>query len=164
MESAAPFFDALKCRIKNARRLAIVGIGDELIPSDRLGMYAARDLEQRHLPGVKVFCAGTVPESITGPLRRYQPGHVLFLDAADMGARPGTLAVIEPERIQASLISTHVLPLSVVMDYVEREIGTGVTLIGIQPDLLRADKDLSDEDLAYLGQNLLLVLQILRDR
>ena len=159
-----PLSDTLQPRIKNARRLAIVGIGDELIPPDRLGMYAARRIGERQLPGVSVFLAGTVPESITGSLRRYQPGHVLFLDAADMGAKPGTIAVIEPERIQVSLISTHVLPLSVVMDYVEREIGAGVTLLGIQPDLTGADKDLSDDDLEYLERNLLSLSQILRDR
>ncbi|MGB9176850.1 MAG: hydrogenase maturation protease [Methanoregula sp.] len=159
-----PFCDALQRRIKNARRLAIVGIGDEFIPSDRLGMYIAREIEQQHLSGVEVFLAGTVPESVTGPLRRYQPGHVLFLDAADTGARPGTIAVIEPERIHASLISTHILPLSVVMDYVERESGAGVTLLGIQPDLTGADKDLSEKDMAYLDRNLRRLSQIIRDR
>jgi hydrogenase 3 maturation protease len=164
MENAAPLSDTLQRRIKDTRRLAIVGIGDELIPSDRLGMFAAQEIGEQQIPGVRIFFAGTVPESITGPLRRYQPGHVLFLDAADMGARPGTIAIIEPERIQASLISTHVLPLSVVMDYIERETGTGVTLLGIQPDLTGPEKGLSAEDLAYLGQNLLLLSQILRDR
>jgi hydrogenase 3 maturation protease len=164
MENAAPLSDTLQRRIKDTRRLAIVGIGDELIPSDRLGMFAAQEIGEQQIPGVRIFFAGTVPESITGPLRRYQPGHVLFLDAADMGARPGTIAVIGPERVQASLISTHVLPLSVVMDYIERETGAGVTLLGLQPDLTGTDKDLSAEDLAYLGRNLLRVSQILRDR
>jgi hydrogenase 3 maturation protease len=164
MENADPLSGTVRRRIKNTRRLAIVGIGDELSPPDRLGMYAARQIGKQHLPGVIVFLAGTVPESVTGPLRRYRPGHVLFLDAADMGARPGSLAVIESEQIHASLLSTHVLPLSVVMDYVEREFGTGVTLLGIQPDLTGADKDLSDDDLAYLGRNLRLLSQILRDR
>jgi hydrogenase 3 maturation protease len=159
-----PVIDTLQSRIKNTPRLAIIGIGDELMPPDRLGMFAARELEHHHLFGVKVFFAGTVPESITGPLRRYQPRHVLFLDAADVGARPGTIAVIEPERIPASLVSTHVLPLSVVMDYIERETGAGVTLLGIQPDLTGPDKDLSPEDLVYLGQNLLELSQIIRDR
>jgi len=162
MENTPPLSDTLPGRIKNTSRLAIVGIGDELIPPDRLGMFAAREIEQQHLPGVKVFLAGTVPESSTGPLRRYQPEHVVFLDAADMGAQPGTIAVIEPEGIRADLISTHVLPLTVVMDYVERESGTGVTLLGIQPDLREPDKDLSDEDRVYLSQNLQVLFRILR--
>ena len=71
---------------------------------------------------------------------------MLFLDAAEMGERPGTIAAIDPGRIQASLLSTHVLPLSVVMDYVEREIGTEVTLLGIQPESTHPEKDLSGED------------------
>jgi hydrogenase 3 maturation protease len=164
METRDPFAGILKHRIKGARTLAIVGIGDELIPPDRLGMVAAREIGEQQVPGVRIFFAGTVPESITGPLRRYQPGHVLFLDAADMGARPGTIAVIEPDRIQANLVSTHVLPLSVVMDYIGRETGAGVTLLGIQPDLTGPEKDLSAEDLAYLGTNLQGLSQILRDR
>lgn len=164
MQDNDPGFDTLRRRIKNTRQLAIVGIGDDLIPHDRFGIFAARYLEKQNLPGARVFFAGTVPESITGPLLRYQPGQVLFLDAADMGARPGTIAVIEPGRIQASLITTHVLPLTVVMDYVKQESGAGVTLLGIQPDLTGSEIDLADMDLAYLGQNLLVLSQIIRDR
>ena len=70
----------------------------------------------------------------------------------------------KPELIQASLISTHALPLSVVMDYIEQQIGTGVTLLGIQPNLTSPDKNLSYEDLAYLNRNLQSLSQILRDR
>jgi Ni,Fe-hydrogenase maturation factor len=81
-----------------------------------------------------------------------------------MGVRPGTIALIEADRIRASLLSTHVLPLSVVMDYVERESGTETTLLGIQPDLTRPDKDLSGLDLEFLRQNLRLLAQILRNR
>ncbi len=159
-----PFAEILQRRIQNAGTLAVVGIGDELIPPDRLGMFVAREIEQHHLPGVSVFLAGTVPESITGPLRRERPDHVLFVDAADMGARPGTIAVIDPASVPARLFSTHVLPLPVVMDYIEQESGAGVTLLGIQPDLTQSDSDLSGEDLVYLDRNLRLVVAILRER
>ena len=50
------------------------------------------------------------------------------------------------------------------MDYIEQEIGTGVTLLGIQPDLTGTDKDLSYEDMAYLNRNLQSLSQIFRDR
>jgi hydrogenase 3 maturation protease len=164
MQNTDLVFAALRQRIQNAKRLALVGIGDECTPPDRLGMFAAQEMKKENLPGVEVFLAGTVPESITGPLRRYRPDHVLFLDAADIGARPGIIAVIEPEHIPATLVSTHVLPLSVVMEYVERETGAGVTLLGIQPDLSGADRDLTDQDLAYLDRNLRLLFQVIRDR
>jgi len=164
MQDTDPAFATLRDRITNTHRLAIVGIGDECTPPDRPGMHAAREMKKENLPDVEVFLAGTVPESITGPLRRYRPDHVLFLDAADMGARPGIIAVIEPQHIPATLVSTHVLPLSVVMEYVERETGAGVTLLGIQPDLSGADRDLTDQDLAYLDRNLRLLFQVIRDR
>ncbi|MDD1690061.1 MAG: hydrogenase 3 maturation endopeptidase HyCI [Methanoregula sp.] len=164
MEKAAPFSDTLQHRIKNARRLAVVGIGDELIPADLLGISAARMIEQQHLPGIQVFFAGTVPESITGPIRRYRPEHVLFLDAAEMGEPPGTIAVIAPGQVQASLLSTHALPLTVVMEYVERETGAGVTLLGIQPGHRNPENDLSDEDQAYLDRNLRQLFTILEKR
>ena len=163
MAIADPPLRALQERLKGSRRVAVVGIGDELIPPDRPGMFAARELDRHGIPGVKLFLAGTVPESITGPLRRFQPRHVLFLDAADMGARPGTIAVIDPEQIQASLVSTHVLPLSVVMEYVRQETGAGVTLLGIQPDP-GPDNDLSEADRDFLKRNLEMLLQVLRDR
>ncbi|MFA5266961.1 MAG: hydrogenase maturation protease [Methanoregula sp.] len=164
MENADLLFGSLEGRIKNTGRLAIVGIGDELNPPDRLGMFTAQVIGEQKIPGVEVFFAGTVPESITGPLRRYRPDHVLFLDSADMDVRPGAIALIEPEQIHASPLSTHVLPLSVVMEYVGRETGAGITLLGIQPDLSGTDKDLLDEDLANLDRNLRLLSRILRDR
>lgn len=159
-----PLSETLQRRITNASRLAVVGIGDELIPPDRPGMWAAREIDKEHLPGVEVFLAGTVPESVTGPLRRFRPEHVIFLDAADMEARPGTIALIEPEEVRASLVSTHVLPLTVVMDYVQRETGAGVTLLGIQPDLGGPDRNLAGRDLEYLQGNLRQILAVLRDR
>lgn len=164
MPTADPLRETLQRRIKDARRLAIVGIGDELNPPDRLGMYAAQVMGDHRIPGVEVFFAGTVPESITGPLRRYRPDHVLFLDSADMGAQPGTIALIEPHQVHASLLSTHVLPLSLVMEYVGREIKTGVTLLGIQPDLSGTDRDLPDEGRVRLDRNLRVLSCILRDR
>jgi hydrogenase 3 maturation protease len=164
MQHTGPFSEILRHRLEGKPALAIVGIGEELIPPDRPGMYVARELEKEDLPGVRVFCAGTVPESITGPLRRYRPGHVLLIDAADTGARPGTFAVIGPDRIPATLLSTHVLPLPVVMDFIRRDLGVDVTLLGIQPDLARSENGMSANDKAFLDNNLRLLAQVIRDR
>jgi hydrogenase 3 maturation protease len=154
----------LQHRIQNARRIAIIGIGDELLPFDCLGMFAARELEKLHLPDVNVFFAGTIPESITAPLRRFQPDHVILIDAADMGVRPGTISVLKPGRIQANLVSTHVLPLSVVIKFIAQDSKTRVTLLGIQPDISNSKKRLSESDREFLNQNLLVLSAFFRDR
>ena len=128
------FEERLAERLRGARRIAVVGIGDELNPHDRLGMLAARDIDGLGLPCIKVFLAATVPESVTGPIRRHKPDHILLLDAADMGARAGTVAVVRPQDIGARLFSTHALPLTVVMKFLEADAKAPVTLIGLQPD------------------------------
>jgi len=161
MENAVPVFAALKKRLEATRRLAVVGIGDELSPSDRLGMTAAREIERQKIPGVQVFLAGTVPENVTSTLRRYGPDHVLFLDAAEMGERPGTLAIIAPGQVRARFFSTHSLPLPVVMEYIEREIGAPVTLLGIQPGNDRKNT-LDGDTLPHIDNNLGLLSAFLK--
>lgn len=131
----------LRQRLGGAHRVAVVGIGDRLLPFDRLGMLAAEAIEDLRLPGVRVFLAGTVPESMTGPIRRFEPEHVLFIDAAEMGAPPGTVSIVEPEGIHATLFSSHVLPLSLVMEFLEKDAHTRVTLIGIEPDTHSRDSE-----------------------
>lgn len=122
-------------RLEGARRVAFVGIGDELQPRDRLGMLAAREIGALRLKDVRVFLAGPVPESFTAPIRRFRPDHVVLLDAADMGLRPGAVDVIDASRVRGTRLSTHALPLSVVIEYLETTAKVPVTLVGIQPDL-----------------------------
>jgi len=159
-----PAFPDLRRRLGGTHRIAVVGIGDELSPSDRLGMTAAREIERQSIPGVQVFLAGTVPENITGPLRRHRPDHILLLDAADMGERPGTIAQVESGQVRAGLFSTHALPLPVVMEYIERDIGIPVTLLGIQPEIRSPGNALSDTDRNYFEENLQQVSEVLQNR
>ena len=135
---AAMIEEELAERLKGARRLAVVGIGDELHRADRFGILAAKGIEALRLPGVRVFLAGTTPESFTAPIRRYRPDHVLLLDAADMGAEPGTVGIIAPGAVSGTRLSTHALPLSVVIEYIERTAKARVTLVGFQPDFRTA--------------------------
>ena len=153
----------LKRRLNKGQKIAIVGIGDELSPADQLGMFAAREIDKLHLLHVRVFFAGTVPESFTGPLREYHPDHVLFLDSADMGVLPGTIEMVKPGKIQATLLSTHILPLSIVMKFVAKDSGAKVTLLGIQPDIVHPDWQGSPEGQKSLWRNLSILVEILQD-
>ncbi len=149
--------------LEGAKRVAFVGVGDELNVHDRLGMLAAREIEGLHLEGVRVFLAGTVPESVTGPIRRYKPGAVVLLDAADMGARPGTVALVDPKVIRARLLTTHALPLSVVMEFLAEDTGARVLLVGIQPELAAAEETPTAAEQAGLTRILVSVFHVLAE-
>jgi hydrogenase 3 maturation protease len=157
------FSDILRKRLSKAHRIAIVGIGDELSSVDRLGIVAAREIEKMHLPGMRVFFADTVPENITGLIRKCKPDHVVFIDSADMGALPGSIMVVNAEETQASLVASHVIPLSVVMDFIRIDTGASVTMLGIQPDLARVNKVISPADQAHLSRNLTVLSETLRE-
>jgi hydrogenase 3 maturation protease len=157
------FSTRLGRRLTGASHIAIVGIGDELSAFDRLGMLAAEAIERQGIPGIMVLYAGTVPESVTGPLRKIRPGHVILLDAADMDEPPGTLDIIDPGTIRAELFSTHALPLSAVMEFIRQDVGTEVTLLGIQPDTARPDTGLDAEGEGYLNENIAALGSLLKD-
>ena len=154
----------LQGRLTGARRVAVVGIGDRLLPRDRLGMLAAQAVADLRLRGVKVFLAGTVPESMTGPVRTFEPEHVLFIDAAEMGRPPGTVDIVEPEGIRATLFSTLVLPLSVLMEFLEKDAHTRVTLIGIEPDIHARGNRPTRREEEGLGRLLAAVERILGEK
>jgi len=155
--------DILRYRLTGAKRIAIVGIGDELLPTDRLGMLAAQEIRSLNLPGLKVFLAGTVPETVTGPIRTFCPDNILLLDAADMGINPGTADVLPSETIGAGLLSTHALPLSIVIEYLEKETGATVTLLGIQPVINSSPSREPIEDQELLAGFIADLTDILRD-
>lgn len=146
--SDSPGFEAaLGGRFSGARHLAVVGVGDELNPHDRLGILAAGRIGCLNLPGVQVFMAGTMPETITAPVRRAKPSHILFIDSAAMGKEPGTLGIIDACDVHGNLLITHALPLPVVMEYLEKEAKAPVTLVGIQPDLtVSGEKPTTEEE------------------
>ena len=160
--SDAPGFEAaLGGRLSGARSLAVVGVGDELSPHDRLGILAAGRIGCLSLPGVQVFIAGTMPESITAPVRRAKPSHILFIDSAAMGKPPGTLGIIDACDVHGDLLITHALPLPVVMEYLEREAKAPVTLVGIQPDLAASGEKPTPAEEQGIGKLTALLEEIL---
>ncbi|OGS50805.1 MAG: hypothetical protein A3K65_08450 [Euryarchaeota archaeon RBG_16_68_12] len=133
------FEGALQRALGGASRIAVLGIGDDLNPLDRPGILGAILVHGLERPDVTVFLAGTMPENFTGGLRELRPSHVVMVDAADMGLPPGSLGVIHPAQVRGQRFSTHAMPLSLVIEYIERDIGARVVLVGVQPDPVPAD-------------------------
>jgi len=117
----------------------VLGIGNQLGGDDAAGTCLAGMLNRRqhkaktlHSAEVTAIDAGTAPESYTSVIRQHRPELLILIDAADMGLPPGALRTIPPEKISVLSFSTHHMPLSMFISYVEESCGK-VLLIGVQP-------------------------------
>jgi len=131
----------IQTQLEHCSSLVVLGVGSDLRADDAAGLIAARAVtsllrRSPHIP-VHVLLGETAPENLTGEIRRLAPSHILIIDAADMGCAPGTIAVIPQEKANGISFATHALPLSVLCDYLTRETGAVVVLVGIQPASLK---------------------------
>ncbi len=129
--------EKLKSHVRRVdQRIAIVGIGAELNGDDAVGLLTARKLKSvfAQQENLLVLEGGTLPESTSGPLRRFSPGLVIFIDAADQGDPPGRISFIDVKSIGGSSFSTHSMPLSLMIEFLAEELNCGMLLIGVQPE------------------------------
>ncbi len=116
-------------------RMAVLGIGSPLNGDDAAGLAIVRCLRATlpPRPDLLLLESGSAPENETGALRRFAPDLVLFLDAAQMDAPPGTVRWVPCAALTGLSASTHTLPLSLLATYLRAELSCQVALLGIQP-------------------------------
>ena len=77
-----------------------------------------------------VINAETVPENYTGLIRKEEPSHIIFIDAVEMNRNPGEIKLIESNEIANYSISTHAMPISFMIKYIESFTDAKILLIG----------------------------------
>jgi hydrogenase 3 maturation protease len=133
----------------------ILGIGNPLRGDDFLGSLMARRLEQffQEKDDITVLDGGTVPENFTGLIKRENPTHIILIDATRMAKPPGYIKIIKKEEISQYNLSTHAMPLSFLIKYLEHYTEADILLIGIQPqetDIAEAVSDDVKRSIKYL--------------
>lgn len=143
------FQSLLKNQLLNAKRIAIFGIGSEIRADDVVGVLVAENLQKNPPKGknyeFKVFIGGTAPENFTGDIKKFNPTHLIIIDAADLGKDPGEIALINPEEIGGTSFSTHRMPTKMLAEYIKQYINCEVIIIGIQPKVLNFGEPVSEE-------------------
>lgn len=118
-------------------KIAILGIGNTYRSDDAAGVLVARALAEsrviRDLEHVLVMDGGHAPENLTAELRRFAPGIILLIDAAEMNEAPGAVRWIDMDELDGMSASTHSMPLSMLAKYLTLELQCDVKLLGIQP-------------------------------
>jgi hydrogenase 3 maturation protease len=120
---------------RTSLRIAVAGVGNEFNGDDGIGFALVRLLESyfRESPNILVLQAGSIPENLTGSLRRFAPQLVILIDAASLGEEAGTVRYIEWDEVECSPTSPHGLSLTLIASYLEIELGCKVILLGVQP-------------------------------
>jgi hydrogenase 3 maturation protease len=156
--------------LRAARRLFVLGVGNRDRADDGAGSLCLRRLRKkleaaevtrgkdsshslpressrspgaRRLLAVKILDGGEVPESATGVIREFRPTHVLIIDAVVGGHDPGTIFFVSRNKIPQEDLTTHRLPLSHLIRYLEETVGCRVIVMGIEPADLSAGRPMS---------------------
>jgi len=111
----------------------VMCIGNRYGGDDAAGPYIADRLKQENLNEFLILDCGTVPENFTSLVKKYNPTNLIIIDATDMGLPPGEMKRISKDLIGTMHISTHNIPLSILVSYLEHYV-KNVFIIGIQPE------------------------------
>lgn len=133
--------------IEDHGKIMIICIGNDMRGDDGVGPLVAGQIEglSDENSEVTVVNTGTVPENYTGLIRKVQPSHIIFIDAVEMKMAPGDIKLVQKDEIANYSISTHAMPLSFMIKYIETFTDSSVLLIGIQPKNMVLYEDISDE-------------------
>ncbi len=120
--------------LSGARRVVIAGIGNSLRRDDFVGVKIVRDLQDSVSSSVYLIECETVPENFIEPIIRFNPSHVLIIDAALFNLTPGSSKLISSKRLmKKQVVSTHALPLRIFCEYLARATNAKIALLLIQP-------------------------------
>ena len=124
-------------------RICFMGLGNVDGGDDGCGVRLAEALSVLGVPNVLV--AGTDPERLISHCVAEGFSHLVFLDAVEFGAAPGSVVLLNAQEMGARFpqFSTHKISLWILANYVEAGGKTRAWLLGVQPASLKPATALS---------------------
>lgn len=136
----------LECWLKDAKRVVLVGVGNPIRQDDNVALVILQGLQGK-LPGnVLLLECEMVPEGYLLDIEDFKPTHVLLLDAAVLGRKPGEANLVQFGEVAAfSAISSHMLPLRLFCEYVSKSTGAKIRLLLVEPKCMGLGEELTPE-------------------
>jgi len=113
----------------------VMCIGNREGGDDAVGPYVADKLKDAN---IKVLDCGTTPENYTSVVKKLSPKNLVIIDAVEMELSPGDIRIVPKEKIGVMTISTHGIPISVLIGYLEQYV-ENILFIGIQPKTMSGE-------------------------
>lgn len=129
-------------------KIVILGVGNRLRSDDGIGSLVASELALYNMENVVVYDCQTTPENYIDKVVDAKPDWVIIVDACNFEARPGEHRFFQDDEINEisyGLLSTHTLPLTLMIELIKKQHNCRISLLGIQPKSFTMGGDLSTE-------------------
>lgn len=125
----------LKEWFSGADRVVVAGIGNPIRMDDYIGVFVVRSLYRNVSEKVLLIECETTPESYIQQIIDFKPTHILIIDAALLGLKPGEIKLLKAESGIGlfSAFSTHILPIKIFCEFLIKMTNAKIMLILIQP-------------------------------
>ncbi len=143
-------------------KVVIAGIGNPIRKDDFVGVKIVQDLQGKISDRVSLFQCETVPESHMQDIVDLNPTHVLLVDAAILGLEPGEARLVFPEQLtDFPAITTHVLPLGIFCNCINKLTKAKIALLLIEPENTEFGEGLTLTAKAAAGKVVIILQKLL---
>jgi len=129
-------FKEFQAALAGRRRdqIALVGLGNSRRGDDGAGLILFHRLKKAPaLAGIGFIRAEVNPENHLQEILDGGAELVVFIDAARFGGRPGEIAWIDEDRIEAAGISTHAFSIRTVTSYLRLHRPIAFKILAVEP-------------------------------
>ena len=128
-------------------RTAVCGIGNRIRGDDGAGPEIVDHLRNtlEESGDLLLLDCESAPENVLGDIQNFKPDKVILIDAVDIGKAPGTIGIVDIHSIKKQAMSTHKLPISMFIDYLQTRMKFKLIFVGVQPKHTDLEKEMSTE-------------------
>jgi hydrogenase 3 maturation protease len=130
-------------------KVLILGVGNPLRGDDGAGPYLIKQL--KGLVDAVLLNGEEEPENLLDPIVEMKPDSILIVDALELNAHPGSVALLEEDQLERRNLSTHHPSLKLFIECVKGETGANILVLGIQPKSIEIGRAISNEVKESLG-------------
>ena len=132
-------------KLKDASKVVFMGIGEEKLADDAVGIYIISELLDNSNEKVLFINGGIDPMSRIEEIVQFKASHLVLLDTCTLNKPPGTITIIERQNIHEYVpISSHTIPIHIVIDLIiEKLPDLDAFMIGFVPESLEGFNHLS---------------------
>jgi len=144
--------------LSGAEKIVVAGIGNSIRMDDYVGVKIVQDLHGKVSNNVLLIECETVPENFLQQIVNFNPSHVLLIDAAVLGLKPGESRLMNPEQLKNfPAYTTHMLPLRIFCEYLAKTTKAKIALLLIEPKKTDFGEGLTPE-IEASAQNIVYVI------